>query len=86
MIKNYEQNSYNPQKFKFKRLKNEIKFGEEEGYFKNFSLKIRFSSGEMFSADSEGMSQFNYNEGRFYYGASTYEKAYAISGNCSVFK
>ena len=85
MIKNNEQDSYEPQKFKFKRLKNEIQFGEEEGYFKNFYLKINFSSGEMFSADNEGMSNFHYIDGRFYYSAATYEKAYAINGNCSVF-
>ena len=84
-VKNDKQDSYQPQKFKFKRLKNEIQFGEEEGYFKNFSLKINFSIGEMFSADNEGMSNFHYNDGRFYYSAATYEKAYAINGNCSVF-
>ena len=86
MIKDNKQDSYQAQKFKFKRLKNELQFGSEQSYFKNLNLKIRFSTGEMFSAVSEGMAHFQYLDGRFYYSASTYEKAYAITGNCSVFE
>tara|TARA_X000000368_G_C22906780_1_gene656619 strand:+ start:433 stop:837 length:405 start_codon:yes stop_codon:yes gene_type:complete len=85
MIEGDKEESYQPQKFKFIRLEDEMQFGGEEGYFKNFSLEIRFSSGEMFSGVADGMAHFQYRDGRFYYSASTYEKAYAVSGNCSIF-
>ena len=86
MIEGDNNESYEPQKFKFKRLKNELQFGSEQSYFKNLILEIRFSEGEMFSAISEGMAHFQYLDGKFYYSAATYEKAYAITGNCSVFE
>ena len=85
MIKDNKQDSYKPQKFKFKRLKNKLQFGSEQNYFKNFSLLITFSSDEMFTAGDNTMANFQYNEGKFYYAASTFDKAYAINGNCSIF-
>ena len=85
MIKDDKQDSYQTQKFKFKRLKNKLQFGSEENYFQNFSLSITFSSGEMFSAGDNAMANFQYDDGKFYYAASTYDKAYAINGNCSIF-
>jgi len=85
MIKDGKQDSYKPQKFKFKRLKNKLQFGSDEGYFKNFSLPITFAAGEMFSAGDNTMANFQYEDGKFYYAASTYDKAYAINGDCSAF-
>tara|TARA_Y100000590_G_scaffold27575_1_gene30929 strand:+ start:737 stop:1141 length:405 start_codon:yes stop_codon:yes gene_type:complete len=85
MIKDDKKDSYQGQKFKFKRLKNKLQFGSEENYFQDFSLPITFSSGELFSAGDNSMANFQYDDGKFYYGASTYEKAYAINGNCSIF-
>ena len=84
-VKNDKQNSYQPQKFKFKRLKNKLQFGSEQGYFQDFSLPITFSSDELFSAGDNMMATFSYDDGKFYYAASTYEKAIAINGNCSIF-
>ena len=84
-VKNDKQDSYQPQKFKFKRLKNKLQFGSEQNYFKDFSLPITFSSGELFSAGDNMMANFSYDDGKFYYAASTYEKAIAINGNCSIF-
>ncbi len=85
MIKDGKHDSYQPQKFKFKRLKNELQFGSEQNYFKDFSLSIIFSSSEMFSAGDNTMANFQYDNGKFHYAASTYSKAYAIDGNCSIF-
>ena len=36
MIKDNKQDSYQPQKFKFKRLKNKIQFGSKQNYFQDF--------------------------------------------------
>ena len=39
MVKNNKHDSYQPQKFKFKRLKNKIQFGSEQNYFQDFLYK-----------------------------------------------
>ena len=85
MIEDGKYVSYQEQKFKFKRLKKELLFGSEKNYFKDFTLPIIFSSGETFTAGDNLMAIFSYKDGNFYYGASTYDKAYAIDGKCSVF-
>ena len=85
MVKNNKHDSYQPQKFKFKRLKNKIQFGSEQNYFQDFSLQITFSSDELFTAGDNMTANFQYDNGKFYYAASTYEKAMAINGNCSIF-
>ena len=85
LIKDDKYKAYQEQKFKFKRLKNELQFGSEENYFKNFTLPITFSAGETFSAADTVMATFSYMDGKFHYAASTYDKAYAIDGNCSIF-
>jgi len=85
LIKDGKFNSYQEQKFKFKRLENELVFGSEDNYFQNFDLPVLFSAGETFNAGDNIMAIFSYMDGKFYYGASTYDKAYAIDGKCSVF-
>ena len=64
MIKNDKQDSYQPEKFKFKRLKNKLQFGSEQGYFQDFSLSITFSSDELFSAGDNLMATFQYDDGK----------------------
>ena len=34
---------------------------------------------------NECFADFRTIDGKFYYAASTYDKAYAINGNCSIF-
>ena len=77
--------TYKNEKFKFKRKKNTLEFGEG-GIFDNFSLDIIYQAGELFGAGSD-YARLNYNEGKFYYALpSNISKSITnIIATCDIF-
>ena len=60
-----EEMTYKNEKFKFKRKRNILEFGEG-GFFSNHSLDIIYQAGELFGAGSD-YDLLNYKDGKFYY-------------------
>ena len=84
-IKNFRVSEYEPQNFKFKRLKDSIKFGNENNFLKNviLSTKIYDLSGEVFNYSGDNNVMI-YDEGKFYF-SHTGIGVTVISGKCSIF-
>tara|TARA_B100000965_G_scaffold87630_1_gene71076 strand:+ start:933 stop:1286 length:354 start_codon:yes stop_codon:yes gene_type:complete len=77
--------TYNNEKFKFKRKKNILEFGEG-GYFNNYFLDIIYQAGELFGAGSD-YERLNYKDGKFYYALpSNISKSITnIIATCDIF-
>ena len=76
--------NYVLEKFKFKRSKNKIVFGNEENTFKGYSMEVLFSTGEFFSGGNEYV-RFHYDEGYFHFARADMDGAQMMSAKCSIF-
>ena len=87
-IKNHKVTKYKPQNFKFKRSENEINFGSDDNFFKDFILKKKiFSVGEMFTFtdNDRPIGIMKYVDGKFQYSSNTYDNITILTGKCSIF-
>ena len=76
--------NYKLEKFKFKRYKNEIVFGNEENTFKNYSMKVLYSSGEWFSGGNQYV-RFSHRDNYFHFSRADPDGAQYMSAKCSMF-
>ena len=77
--------NYRLENFKFLRSTKELRFGNEENTFQDYTVVVSGGSGEMFWGGNEGLNLFTYDNGNFVWARADVNDGSLITAKCTFF-